>query len=42
MTNAEQAFLFADVLRAARERRLEGKTRVQRVKRLRGRPRWDE
>ena len=28
--------------RAARERRLEGKTHVQRVKRLRGRPRWDE
>jgi ribosome-associated protein len=28
--------------RAARERRLESKTRVQRAKRLRGRPRWDE
>jgi ribosome-associated protein len=28
--------------RAARERRLESKTRLQRVKRLRGRPRWDE
>ena len=28
--------------RAARERRLEGKTRVQRAKRLRARPRWDE
>jgi ribosome-associated protein len=28
--------------RGARERRLEGKTRVKRVKRLRGRPRWDE
>ena len=28
--------------RAARERRLEGKTHVKRVKRLRGRPRWDE
>jgi ribosome-associated protein len=28
--------------RAARERRLEGKTRVKRVKRLRAPPRWDE
>jgi ribosome-associated protein len=28
--------------RAARERRLEGKTYLKRVKRLRGRPRWDE
>ncbi len=28
--------------RAARERRLEGKTHVQRLKRLRRRPRWDE
>ncbi|HEV2286083.1 MAG TPA: alternative ribosome rescue aminoacyl-tRNA hydrolase ArfB [Steroidobacteraceae bacterium] len=28
--------------RAARERRLEGKSRVQRAKRLRSRPRWDE
>ena len=28
--------------RAARERRLEGKTRAQRVKRLRARPRWDD
>jgi ribosome-associated protein len=28
--------------RAARERRLEGKTRVKRAKGLRGRPRWDE
>jgi ribosome-associated protein len=28
--------------RAARERRLESKTRVQRAKRLRRRPRWDE
>jgi len=28
--------------RAARQRRLEGKTYLKRVKRLRGRPRWDE
>jgi len=28
--------------RAARERRLEGKGRVQRAKRLRARPRWDD
>ena len=28
--------------RAARERRLEGKSRVQRAKRLRSRPRWDD
>jgi len=28
--------------RAARERRLETKTRVQRAKRLRARPRWDD
>jgi ribosome-associated protein len=28
--------------RAAHERRLESKTRVQRAKRLRARPRWDE
>ncbi|HWZ62377.1 MAG TPA: alternative ribosome rescue aminoacyl-tRNA hydrolase ArfB [Steroidobacteraceae bacterium] len=28
--------------RAARERRLEGKTHRQRAKRLRGRPRWDD
>ena len=28
--------------RAARERRLEGKSRAQRAKRLRARPRWDE
>lgn len=28
--------------RAARERRLEGKTHLKRVKRLRGRPRWDD
>jgi len=28
--------------RGARERRLEGKTHLKRVKRLRGRPRWDE
>ena len=28
--------------RAARERRLEGKARAQRSKRLRARPRWDE
>jgi ribosome-associated protein len=28
--------------RAARERRLEGKSRQQRVKRLRARPRWDD
>jgi ribosome-associated protein len=28
--------------RASRQRRLEGKTRVKRAKRLRARPRWDE
>lgn len=28
--------------RAARQRRLEGKTHQKRLKRLRGRPRWDE
>jgi ribosome-associated protein len=28
--------------RAARERRLEGKSRQQRIKRLRARPRWDD